>query len=102
MTCLYVVRAHAAGLPVWGTLKGFIDALEPYVTQLARAGMWVSGKPCEYRSKEEMCAQHVQDPGAGSSRELTKANEGKRTIRASLATENNTLSIGAGNRSSGL
>ena len=42
--------AQAAGLQVWGTLKvlleaksqGFIDKIEPFVTKLNDAGMWVS------------------------------------------------------------
>jgi predicted nucleic acid-binding protein len=42
--------AQAAGLQVWGTLKvlleakslGLVDKVEPYVTGLNNAGMWVS------------------------------------------------------------
>ena len=42
--------AQAAGLQVWGTLKvlleakskGFIGKIEPFVTNLSRAGMWIS------------------------------------------------------------
>ncbi|MEW6716379.1 MAG: DUF3368 domain-containing protein [Chloroflexota bacterium] len=42
--------AQAAGLQVWGTLKvlleiksqGFMDKVEPYITKLSEAGMWVS------------------------------------------------------------
>jgi predicted nucleic acid-binding protein len=42
--------AQAAGLQVWGTLKvlleaksqGLVDKIEPYVTGLNDAGMWVS------------------------------------------------------------
>ena len=42
--------AHAAGLQVWGTLKvllelkrqGFIKSIEPIVSKLSDAGMWVS------------------------------------------------------------
>jgi hypothetical protein len=42
--------AQAAGLQVWGTLKvlleaksqGLIDKIEPYVSHLGEAGMWVS------------------------------------------------------------
>jgi predicted nucleic acid-binding protein len=44
--------AKAAGLQVWGTLKvlveaksqGLIDRIEPYVTKLSEAGMWVSNE----------------------------------------------------------
>jgi len=44
--------AQAAGLPVWGTLKvlleaksqGLVDQLEPYVTNLSEAGMWISAE----------------------------------------------------------
>lgn len=44
--------AQAAGLQVWGTLKvlleaksqGLVDKVEPYVTGLNNAGMWVSLK----------------------------------------------------------
>ena len=44
--------AQAAGLQVWGTLKilleaksqGVIDKIEPYVTNLSEAGMWVSAE----------------------------------------------------------
>jgi len=42
--------AQVAGLQVWGTLKvlleaksqGLIDEIEPYITNLSEAGMWVS------------------------------------------------------------
>ena len=44
--------AQAAGLQVWGTLKvlleaksqGLVDKVEPYVTGLNNAGMWVSAE----------------------------------------------------------
>ena len=44
--------AQAAGLQVWGTLKvlleaksqGLVDKIEPYVTKLSEAGMWVSAE----------------------------------------------------------
>jgi hypothetical protein len=44
--------AQAAGLQVWGTLKvlleaksqGLTDKIEPYVTNLSEAGMWVSAE----------------------------------------------------------
>ena len=44
--------AQVAGLQVWGTLKvlleakseGLIDKVEPYVTKLSDAGMWVSAE----------------------------------------------------------
>ena len=44
--------AQAAGLQVWGTLKvlleaksqGLIDRIEPFVTNLSEAGMWVSSE----------------------------------------------------------
>jgi len=44
--------AQAAGLQVWGTLKvllsaksqGSIDKIEPYVTKLSEAGMWISAE----------------------------------------------------------
>ncbi|MBI5292913.1 MAG: DUF3368 domain-containing protein [Chloroflexi bacterium] len=44
--------AQVAGLQVWGTLKvllegksqGLIDKIEPYVTNLSEAGMWVSAE----------------------------------------------------------
>ena len=44
--------AQAAGLQVWGTLKvlleaksqGFVDKIEPYITNLGEAGMWVSAE----------------------------------------------------------
>ena len=44
--------AQVAGLQVWGTLKvlleaksqGLIDKIEPYVTNLSQAGMWVSAE----------------------------------------------------------
>jgi predicted nucleic acid-binding protein len=44
--------AQAAGLQVWGTLKvlleaksqGLVDKVEPYVTALNNAGMWVSAE----------------------------------------------------------
>ncbi|MCX6055050.1 MAG: DUF3368 domain-containing protein [Chloroflexi bacterium] len=44
--------AQAAGLQVWGTLKvlleaksrGLVDKVEPYVTNLNNAGMWVSAE----------------------------------------------------------
>ncbi len=44
--------AQAAGLQVWGTLKilleaksqGLIDKIEPFVTNLSEAGMWVSAE----------------------------------------------------------
>lgn len=42
--------AQAAGLQVWGTLKvlleaksqGLIEAIEPYISKLSEAGMWIS------------------------------------------------------------
>jgi predicted nucleic acid-binding protein len=42
--------AQAAGLQVWGTLKvlleaksqGLVEKIEPFVTNLSEAGMWVS------------------------------------------------------------
>jgi predicted nucleic acid-binding protein len=44
--------AQVAGLQVWGTLKilveakaqGSIDKIEPYVTKLSEAGMWISSE----------------------------------------------------------
>jgi predicted nucleic acid-binding protein len=44
--------AQAAGLQVWGTLKvlleaksqGLVEQIEPFVTQLSEAGMWVSAE----------------------------------------------------------
>ncbi len=44
--------AQVAGLQVWGTLKilleaksqGLIEKIEPYVTNLSEAGMWVSAE----------------------------------------------------------
>ena len=44
--------AQVAGLQVWGTLKvlleaksqGLIEKIEPYVTNLSEAGMWVSSE----------------------------------------------------------
>jgi predicted nucleic acid-binding protein len=44
--------AQVAGLQVWGTLKvlleakshGLVDQIEPYVTKLSEAGMWVSSE----------------------------------------------------------
>ena len=44
--------AQAAGLQVWGTLKvlleaksqGLLEKIEPYVTKLSEAGMWVSAE----------------------------------------------------------
>ncbi len=44
--------AQVAGLQVWGTLKvlleaksqGLIEKIEPYVTNLSDAGMWVSAE----------------------------------------------------------
>jgi hypothetical protein len=44
--------AQAAGLQVWGTLKvlleaksqGLVDKIEPFVTKLSEAGMWVSAE----------------------------------------------------------
>jgi predicted nucleic acid-binding protein len=44
--------AQAAGLQVWGTLKvlleaksqGLVDKIEPFVTNLSEAGMWVSAE----------------------------------------------------------
>ena len=44
--------AQAAGLTVWGTLKvlleaksqGITDRIEPFVNDLERAGMWMSGE----------------------------------------------------------
>ena len=44
--------AQVAGLQVWGTLKilleaksqGLIEKLEPYVTKLSEAGMWISSE----------------------------------------------------------
>jgi predicted nucleic acid-binding protein len=44
--------AQVAGLQVWGTLKvlleakshGLIDKIEPYVTNLSEAGMWLSSE----------------------------------------------------------
>jgi predicted nucleic acid-binding protein len=44
--------AQAAGLQVWGTLKvlleaksqGLVEKIEPFVTQLSEAGMWVSAE----------------------------------------------------------
>ena len=44
--------AQAAGLQVWGTLKvlleaksqGLVEKIEPFVTNLSEAGMWVSSE----------------------------------------------------------
>jgi predicted nucleic acid-binding protein len=44
--------AQAAGLQVWGTLKvlleaksqGFIETIEPYISGLSDAGMWISAE----------------------------------------------------------
>jgi hypothetical protein len=44
--------AQVAGLQVWGTLKvlleaksqGLIEKIEPYITKLSEAGMWVSAE----------------------------------------------------------
>jgi predicted nucleic acid-binding protein len=44
--------ALAAGLQVWGTLKvlleaksqGVVEKIEPYVTNLSKAGMWISSE----------------------------------------------------------